>query len=208
MTADELLRQVRSLGVRVSVVGDRLRFEGATQRLSLDLRRLLAEHKAELLPLVAGQAPGPSPETDDPHEETEQNEETPAGHGDHADGGPAPDRAVVLEQVRQRVSPALRRWDDDLLLALVLWHLAVAFDRGGEPGWRRYLPPVLEGLTDDEIETLVDWPALQAMEHTHWRTNADGAMTLHRGGMWLAAWWDARRDTERTRTTRAGRPAD
>jgi hypothetical protein len=181
MSAADLLRQVASLGVRVSVHGDHLRFEGATARISPELRQALAACKAELLTYLAEVQPSDLPPTVRPAEITETT------------GNAEPDeRAVVLERVRARISPRLRHWDDAMLVALCLWHLAVAFDRAGEPGWRRYLPAALAHLRDDEIAALVDWPILAALEQHSWPTDAGGAATLSRGGRRLATWWNAR----------------
>ena len=106
--------------------------------------------------------------------------------------GPPVDRADALARLRAVITPSLRRLSDDDLLALVGWPLLVAFNRGGESNWRRYLPPRLASLTDDELVALVDWPTLAAMEAAAWQANAEIAEQVHRGGVRLARWWNTR----------------
>ena len=95
-----------------------------------------------------------------------------------------------MARLRQRVSKGLRHWEDDRLLALVNWHLAVAFDRAGPRGFRRHLPPSLAGLTDEDLAGLVDWERLRALEHSLWEGNDQQAGEVSRGASHLASWWN------------------
>jgi hypothetical protein len=182
MKPAELLNEVRALGVTVRTVGDRLRFEGPTGRITPAMREALAANKRELLDLLA-------------QEGTTRTNATAEGGA----AAPSVSRAVLLERVRQRLSPSLRQWDDEMLSPLLCWHVAVAFDRGGERDWRRWLPPALSPLTDGEITALVNWEELAAMERAANLADAEGAPALRRGATRLAAWWNARRDAERAR---------
>ncbi len=195
MTTHELLDQLAAVGVRVSVRGDRLRFEGATHRLSPAVRDQLAARKAALIAVLAAGSTRVPGQVADTTGSTPPRSLRDSGAREENEANEAMARLALLERLRAGVSVALRRWDDDHLLALLLWHLVVAWDRGGEQGWRRYLPPALEALSDDEIATLVDWSMVAGLERAAWHTNLDGAATLSRGGRRLATWWNARRGT-------------
>lgn len=53
MTTHELLAELKRSGVVVSLAGDRLRVEAPTGTVTEDLRRLLVEHKPELMAVLA-----------------------------------------------------------------------------------------------------------------------------------------------------------
>ncbi len=204
MTATELLQRVEALGVRVRPAAGRLRFEGATSRISPKLRLELAARKAELLTALAERGGLPATQLPQAMQEVEQQgtsgpppailrvAEPGAGPEYDEGAGERTARAVVLEAVRRRLPPSLRVWEDRLL-PLIHWHLVMAFERGAETGWRRYLPASLAPMSDAEVAALVDWPYLAALERTLTQRGDDAVEALSRGATRLAAWWNRRR---------------
>ena len=121
-----------------------------------------------------------------PYERNERNEES-------RDQGTAPALVLVLTRVRVGLSPGLRHWEDERLLALANWHLVVAFGRTGGHGFRRHLPRSLADLTDEEVAVLVDWRALATLEQVLWANDPEQAAQVSRGTDRLATWWNRRR---------------
>jgi hypothetical protein len=54
MTAKAVLNHLRSLGVRVSVEGDRLRIDAPAGVLTPEVKAVIAENRAELIRLLQG----------------------------------------------------------------------------------------------------------------------------------------------------------
>jgi hypothetical protein len=114
--------------------------------------------------------------------------------------GPSP---LVLARLRAAISKRLRHWEDERLIALAVWHLALAFERGGASDFRRHLPRSLAGLTNDDLADLVDWPSLATLEQVLWTSDPEDAERLSRGAQRLATWWNKRRDEQRRATRQA-----
>ena len=178
--AHALLRELRSRGAVVTAEGGRLRVDAPTGVVTEALRGELAACKADLVAVLAGA--GAIGAMGDPGGDAK---------------GQAGDAAMqvsptALLRLRAGLSRGLRRWDDAHLVALVAWHLAVAFDRGGANGFRTFLPPALARLTDAVLGQLVDWPSLATLEETLWRSDPEVAARIGQGARQLATWWNAR----------------
>ncbi|MHB8763134.1 MAG: TubC N-terminal docking domain-related protein [Deferrisomatales bacterium] len=65
MTALALLRDIEAQGIRLEAQGDRLRVDAPAGALTPELRAALAEHKPELLRVLAAGAGAPGPFTCD-----------------------------------------------------------------------------------------------------------------------------------------------
>ena len=220
-TAEDVLTELEERGVELRREGDRLRYRAPAGVMTPELRALVAEHRAALLrlqsettavseetkgskasPYGEGAETGRDNEGGEPfgtfsffipQAESDEKISRPEPEPEQAPvAGPPVDRVDALARLRAVITPSLRRWSDDDLLALVGWPLLLAFNRGGETNWRRYLPPRLASLTDDELAALVHWPTLAAMEAAAWHANAEVAEQVHRGGVRLARWWNAR----------------
>ena len=170
MTTTELLATLQQRGVILRVEGDRLRVDAPKGTLSADDRAALTSHKAHLIAALTSD--GDTSHRDEPTFTAAT--------------------AAALGRLREGLSRGLRRWEDERLLVLVGWHLALAFGRGGAGGFRRHLPPSLRRLTDEDLAALVDWATLATLEKTLWKIDPDAAERLSRGAQRLAAWCNAR----------------
>lgn len=63
MTAAELLRELRRRGVKLTVNGDRLRYEAPPGALTAELLDAMRKYKPQLLRLLAGESRGLTPGT-------------------------------------------------------------------------------------------------------------------------------------------------
>lgn len=174
MNAETLLRELEERGVVLRASGDRLQVDAPAGAVSDEAKQALTALKANLLTLLSA-AESPAP----------------------------PDAGDAVMRLREGLSRGLRHWEDDRLVALALWHLALAFQRGGACGFRRHLPPSLARLTDDELWALVDWPTLATLERALYQSAGEEAARLSSGAQQLAAWWNARpaRSTKNARSS-------
>ena len=197
MTAHELLTTLHDLEVRLVANGDRLQVDAPVGVVTPELRAAIAARKTELVALLAERQP--------PYELNEFDELSPVeppptssnSLNSYDETRAAAEQARVLARWRTGLSKGLRHWEDERLVALAMWHLALAFSRVGAVGLRRHLPRSLAALTDDELVALVDWPSLASLETTLWASDERAAAQLSRGAQHLAAWYNAHRAATR-----------
>jgi TubC N-terminal docking domain len=61
MTAHDLIKECRTRGISLEVIGERLRCRAPVGVLTLELKQVLADQKAALLQILGGEAPAPAP---------------------------------------------------------------------------------------------------------------------------------------------------
>src|SRR5215475_14237098 len=60
MTAHDLIKECRTRGISLEVIGKRLRCRAPVGVLTLELKQVLADQKAALLHILTGEAPAPA----------------------------------------------------------------------------------------------------------------------------------------------------
>ena len=194
MTAHDLLADLTARGVQLTAQGGRLHVDAPAGVLTEELRAALVSRKADLLALLAR-----SNEINEINEPgTDQETPTSLNSSNSYDVGEtmAATTAAAIARWRAGLGRRLQHWEDDRLLALVAWHLMVAFDRGGERTFRRHLPRSLAQLTDEDLAAIVDWPSLATLEQALWQSDPEMAARINRGAQKLAAWWNKQRRSQ------------
>jgi hypothetical protein len=192
VTPAELVAALQAVGVELWVDdAPQLRYRAPAGALFPELRQAVAADRAAVIAYVRAAVAGTTG--------TEGTQGTKGGDDTGGDlsalssfsgGDDAPTAAQeeALLHLRRGLTPSLARWDDQRLIALVCWHLALAFDRGGKRGFRRYLPASLAALCDAELANLVDWIGLATLERALWQRDPERAAPVSRGASHLGSW--------------------
>lgn len=186
--ARALIARLRGEGVRLTVTDGRVRVEPPLGRIAIEDKHALERARDTVRALLLQEH-----EFDELNEPGKARGIVPSSNSLNSSAFASAQfrRSAILARVRTRASARLRAMSDEDLQAVCDWHILHAFAQGKAANFRRFLPPALQGLTDDEVVDLVDWAGIATLEAVFNRRGAGEATLVRRAAHDLAVWWNS-----------------